>query len=350
MRKTSIKTLIALALSSSAIAAEPFSFEGTWYFDRYNPLNNGLLQVKDCRYASCDIELQTLWGNKGCNLSGEMELITNEKAQIIRENSINSRGACQIDIIHSGNGQITITSKNCETLCQKGASFDGKYENAALSLAYPTGFDCRNERNTYAEATICQDKTLSLAELEVKKLQPNSKIAKKTIEEWTSQRNICKTDKQCLNQKYMEYINALLNELYGEGATLQDYYQLTQTGYAAPLESYMLRYILENKLSAEQIKMLEKQMAIRNDYSDKNKIFLTYSPLEEETKEKTCFYLQDNNLWLGLLDKDENGLNQITIYAPQRMLLSQTPEEISNWQQKLSSAPNNIKINFQPIL
>ena len=75
MRKTSIKTIIALALSSSAIAAEPFSFEGTWYFDRYNPLNNGLLQVKDCRYASCDIELQTIWGNKSCALIPMKELL-----------------------------------------------------------------------------------------------------------------------------------------------------------------------------------------------------------------------------------------------------------------------------------
>ena len=60
MRKTYLKTIIALALSSSAIAAEPFSFEGTWYYDRYNPINDGLLQITNCRYAFCDIELRTL--------------------------------------------------------------------------------------------------------------------------------------------------------------------------------------------------------------------------------------------------------------------------------------------------
>lgn len=354
MRKTYLKTIIALALSSSAIAAEPFSFEGTWYYDRYNPINDGLLQITNCRYAFCDIELRTLWGKKQCTFSGEMELITNEKAQIIKTLPAPSQTFCQIDLTHSGNGQITITSKNCETLCDKGADFNGIYENAVFSPAYPTDIDCRDERITYAEATICQNKTLSLAEQEIKKLSQNNILSEKAITEWTYQRNLCKTDVHCLNRKYIEYIYALLQNKIGEEASLEEYYHVTQTGYASPFESYLIRVMLENKISPEQIKSLEKQAAIRHDYSDENKIFLTYSPLDEETHELICFYLQKNNLWLGFPDKDKNGASQITLYAPQGKTKRNIPQEIQTWKQKLppinGQSAKDIKLNLKPIL
>ena len=359
MRKTSIKTIIALALSSSAIAAEPFNFEGTWYFDRYNPINDGTLLVRNCKYLNCDVNLSTFWGNKKCSYNGKMELITNEKAQIIKENSINSHGTCQINIIHSGNGQITITSKNCETLCDKDASFDGKYENAALPLAYPTGYDCRDERITYAEAAICQNKTLSLAEKESQKIREHAPFSEAQINHWLYQRNLCKTDVNCLKKEYENIIWAGLKFLRGKQATLYDYYQLTQTSYGSPLDSFLIRKNLEEKLPSPHFQKLEKDIGLRFDKSSSDRFFLTFAPygFKEET---VCFYLQKNYLWLGMIAKGENGLNEIFLYTTQGETKNNIPQEVQKWQNTLGkiNCPSirncqpqtDIKLNCLPIL
>ena len=355
-----LAAVISLGNINIAQAKRPFSFEGIWVSGRMAGEFRRDITIKNCHKNTCDFHFQQGKGLDFCEFSGQLKQLNKNSGQIFLEAPLISRSYCIIDINQKGDTSIQVRGQNCSTLCPQGAMVDGAYKNQNIKGYYETGYDCYNERNTYAEAAICSNRLLSLGHREAQKLQAEAKFNKELIKEWEKGRNFCQTETQCLKQKYHDFIEALSQKISGKDFNLQAYYQQTQGRYGSPFESFLTFEKMQNSISEQGLEEYESLMGERIDRSDKENIFLTYIPQNKRNEERAVFYLKDNEMWIGYIGKGASGYEEIFLYAPKEKSIMDTPKAIQNWEKDFqnincrgeSYCPQDLypTINFTPSL
>lgn len=358
--KTLALIAAAISLSNTALAEKPFSFEGDWIAGRLAGEFRKDITIKNCHKQKCAFTFQQGTGQDYCSFEGVFQKQGTQTGQILISVPHQTNSYCIINISQKNQNTLRVRGQNCSALCPKGAMIDDDYTNQNAESYYETGYDCYDERNTYAEVAICRNRLLSLGHKEAQNLQQKAQFNQTLIKDWEKGRNFCQSDTKCLLPKYTNFIEALSKKISQTDFNLHTYYQQTQNGYGSPFESFLTYQKLQNGMPPQAQKQYEAQIGKRVDRSQSNYIFITYLPQGEDKVERGIFYLKNNDMWIGYLIPGENGNEEFFLYAPQGKNIMDTPKAIQEWEKKYQNINCKYKlgcledlypkINFTPTL
>lgn len=336
--RLAVWSLLVLGFCGQVVQAKvPFTLEGKWLLNRNNATMAKVLKLDKCNYKNCQFTLYNNQEEPNCVLRGTLLKNTQTQGIVSIDSPKDVLTICTIEVSRYNDNKIQLTSRYCRNICPGDITIDGVYENAQTPQYYDTGYNCNDERLTYAEAAVCRNWLLSLGEREIQKLSKQSTLPQGQIERWLKQRNFCQNDLQCLTEKYVQYIKAQSSNISKREFNLQTYYRQTQARYGSPFESFLTALSLQQSLTQRQLEHLQSFIGTYQDKSENGFEYITYTPQNGEDLERTAFYLKDNEMWLGFLDIGESGLEEIFLFAPKGKDISETPLPIQRWEKKFQN-------------
>ena len=334
-----------MLLANDSFAASPW--EGIWEYGRYAPAYGGSLEIKNCRDNKCDFRIITAHGAHLCNNDGVMEVDGN-KAKYVLKLDCGPEKKPEVTSFKLDPQKKTIEVDGYSSyFCGMRGYYGGVYEHESNPLRYPTSFNCWNDNLNTAEKEICADFNLSLADMELEKVYPQTKTP-----QWYNKRNNCLADKKCI---WSLYVNTIKNEYqketksefnlfaYVKNKNLNNYF----LNNIAVVNDYFLTHMEKDDYEAWQVTLND------DGYDDGSADYhmQSFGVAGLYTMYESAIYIDENDVWLTFVSANlKEPLNDnVIVYRPKGKTIENMPLIMREYTENLSkrSAKKIVEKDFR---